>query len=107
MPLVVIIRREALRPATPAGPGHHVARALLERQDQAPQEPPNLLDTQREVSPRVVLHAARRLRSWRDGRRFLTASTAMAPARTTTNRAKAHMASVRCRDQPVQLRTAS
>jgi hypothetical protein len=105
MPLVVIVFRDALMPATPAGPGHHVARALLERQDQAPQEPPNLLDSQREVSPRVALNAARLLLPWRDGRLFLNASTAMAPARKTTNRAKAHMASVICRYQPVQLRT--
>jgi hypothetical protein len=36
---------------------------------------------------------------------FFKASTAMIPARSTDSRAKAHMASVICRYQPVQLRT--
>lgn len=92
-------------PAPPLGPGHHVVHGMLERQPQAPQEPPKLLYAQRDGSPRLALNAARLRRSWEDSRLFLNASTAMAPARKVVSRASAYMARVIWRYQPVQLRT--
>jgi hypothetical protein len=78
---------------------------VAQRQDQGPEQVPNLRDAQREVSPRLALNAARLWRSWADGRFFFNSSTAIAPARSPVSRARAHMASVRCRYHPVQLRT--
>ena len=78
---------------------------LLDGQDQPPQQPANLRNTQREASPRLALNTVRELLSGGGPRLFFNASTAMAPARKTVNRAKAHMARVICRYHPVQLRT--
>src|SRR5262245_56276859 len=94
-----------LMPAPPVGPGHDMVRRLLHHQDQAPEEPTNLRDTQRDARPRPALNAARLCPGCGGGRLFFKASTAVAPARSTANRAKAHMARVIWRYQPVQLRT--
>jgi hypothetical protein len=57
--LIVVIRRAALRPAAPVGPGQDVVGGWRHRQDQAPQQPAHLLDAQREARPRPTLNAAR------------------------------------------------
>src|SRR5262245_16159328 len=94
-------------PPAPAGPGQDVLGGLLHGQDQPPQEPSNLRHAQREARQRLALNAVRGLTSGGGGRLFFSCSTAMAPARKMVNRANAHIASVICRYQPVQLRTSS
>jgi hypothetical protein len=59
--LIVVIRRAALRPAAPVGPGQDVVGGWRHRQDQAPHQPAHLLDAQREARPRPTLNAARLL----------------------------------------------
>jgi hypothetical protein len=103
--LVVIVLGSGLMPTTPVGPGQDVVRRVLRREDDAPEEPANLLDTQREARPRPALKAARLCPAWGTSRLFFNASTARHPARSTVSRAKAHMARVIWRYQPVQLRT--
>jgi hypothetical protein len=82
-----------------------MVRRLQDRQDPAPEEPTTRLDTQREARPRPAVEAARLCPGWGTSRLFFKASRAMVPARSTANRAKAHMARVIWRYQPVQLRT--
>jgi hypothetical protein len=101
----VIVLGHVLMPAAPVGRRQDLVGGLLHRQDQAPQEAPYLRNTQRGVRPRVARNAPRLLRSCTEGRLFLSASTALVPARKTVNRAKAHKARVLWRYQPVQLRT--
>lgn len=93
MAFVVRRGRQALRPPAPAGPRAHVLGGLPHGHDQPPQPPPNLGHAQREVRPRLALNTARLLRT-RGGRRFFTASPAMAPAHSPTSRASAHLARV-------------
>jgi len=101
----VIVGRSALMPSAPTGPRANMLDGLPRGQDQPAEQPPYLGHAQREERPRLALNAARLLRAWGGGRLFFNASTAMAPARSTTSRAKAHMARVRWRYHPVQLRT--
>ena len=85
--LVVMVLGSRLMPAAPLGPGQHVVGGRLDRQDQAPEEPANLLDAQRDPRPRPALNAARLLSVWGGGRLFCNASTASAPARRTVRSA--------------------
>src|SRR5262245_41891331 len=98
---------QALMPAAPVGPSQDLGAGLLHRENHAPEGAANLLDAQRVARPRPALNTARLLRDCGGGRLFFHASTAMAPARSTTSRANAHMAQVICRYHPVQLRTSS
>jgi hypothetical protein len=43
--LVVIVLGDGLMPTAPVRPGQDMVRRLLDRQDHAPEEPTNLLDT--------------------------------------------------------------
>jgi hypothetical protein len=87
MSSVVIILGHALMPAAPLRPRQDLGHGLLQGQDEPPQEPPNLRDTQGEPRPRWALNPVRPLGSWGDGRLFFNASTAIAPARKPTNKA--------------------
>src|SRR5919202_4190507 len=93
--IVVILSDSLVRPA-PLRQSQDVARRLWHGQDQAPQQPPQLGDTQREARPRRALNAASGLASWGGGSLFFNASTAILPARMTVSRANAHMAKVIC-----------
>jgi len=105
--LVRIMFGAGLMPAPPVRPGQDVVRRLRHGQDHAPEEPANLLDAQRHARPCPALKAARRPPRGGAGRRFLNASTAIAPARRTVRSAWAHLTRVICRYHPVQLRTSS
>ena len=74
---------------------------------ESPQPPPQRGDAPGEARPRLALNAVSGLASWEGRRRVLNLSTAIGPARMMVSRAKAHSARVRCRDPPVQVRTAS
>jgi len=43
--LVVMVLGDGLMPTAPVRPGQDLVRRLLDRQDHAPEEPANLLDT--------------------------------------------------------------
>src|SRR5262245_46509 len=102
---IVVILGSALVPTAPLRPGQGLVNGLLHGHDQPPQQPPQLWNAQRQDRPRLALNAAKLLCCWTGGKVFVNASTAMAPARMTGNSAKAYMARVMCRYQPVQLRT--
>jgi hypothetical protein len=101
--LVVPNLGDGLMPPPPVRPGQDVVDGVLRRQLQAPEQPTQFGHAQGDQSPRLALNAARLLGP--DGGLFLKASTAIAPARSTDSRARAHMAKVIWRYQPVQLRT--
>ena len=50
---------DPLVPAAPYGPSQDTLRALLRGEHEAPEETPNLTDTQRHASPRDALKAVR------------------------------------------------
>ena len=60
-PLVVPIFGNTLMPAAPGRPGQNAFHALLRGQHEAPEEAPNLPDTQSHRSPRVALKVAKLL----------------------------------------------
>ena len=60
-PFVVPIFGTTLMPAAPGRPGQNAFHALLRGQHEAPEEAPNLPDTQSQRSPRAALKAARLL----------------------------------------------
>jgi len=93
-------------PAAPYGPGQHTLNALLCGEHEPPEEAPNLADTQRHTSPREVLKAVRLLGMGPCGIFFHEGAVGRCAARSTVNRAYAHMANVMGRYHPVQLRTA-
>jgi hypothetical protein len=80
---------------------------LRHGQDSPPEPPSPCGAAPREARPRLAWNAASGCASDGGCRRFLQASPVIVPARMLVSRAKAHSASVRCRYQPVQLRTAS
>ena len=60
-PFVVPILGTTLMPAAPGRPGQNAFHALLRGQHEAPEEAPNLPDTQSHSSPRTALKAAKLL----------------------------------------------
>jgi hypothetical protein len=60
-PFVVPIFGTTLMPAAPGRPGQNAFPALLRGQHEAPEEAPNLPDTQSQRSPRAALKVAKLL----------------------------------------------
>jgi hypothetical protein len=93
-------------PAAPGGPGQHPCDALLRGQHETPEETTSLANAQRHISPRAVLQVVRRSRLEPCEIFFHGGAVGRCAARSAVNSADAHIANVRGRSPPVQLRTA-
>jgi hypothetical protein len=74
-------------PTAPRRPGQQALHALLRSQHEAPEETPNLSDTQGYRNPRAALKAARLLGAGGDSVFFGAASIGSWTARNTVNSA--------------------
>ena len=86
-PFVVPIFGNALMPAAPGRPGQNAFHALLGGQHEAPEEAPNLPDTQAHRSPRAALKAVKLLGVDWDHIFFGASSIGSWTARSTVNSA--------------------
>ena len=102
---IMVILHPCLVPSTPNRPSQYLRHAALHHQTQFPKQSADLSTTQSDRRLRWALNRAKLLTSSGLYRPFFGASIAPRSARITDKNALAHIASVICRYQPVQLRT--
>ena len=91
--------------APPRRPVQHLANRLLSRQHEVPEEVTHLGHAQGDPRRRAALNAARLFGGAASSIFLGNGSSCRCRARTTASKAYAHIAKVRCRYHPVQLRT--